>query len=94
MTTLAAPTTDSSSFDRFDVRLALRAPDLLREFNEAGVLAAADVHVAQRLSRLVGEVDETVILAAALAARHPAGAQRALFGLGDGRLRRLDRTGA
>lgn len=57
--------------DRFDVRLALRAPELLRQFNEAGVLAAADVHVALRLSRLGDEADETVLLAAALAARGP-----------------------
>jgi exodeoxyribonuclease V alpha subunit len=35
-----------------DARLALRAAGLLRAFNEAGVLAPADVHVAQRLAAL------------------------------------------
>ena len=37
--------------DPFDVRRALRPPAALRAFNEAGVLAAADVHVAARLPR-------------------------------------------
>ena len=55
--------------DPHDVRLALRAEGLLREFNQAGVLAAADVHVAQRLGRLVHESDERVLLATALAVR-------------------------
>ncbi|MGQ0847272.1 MAG: exodeoxyribonuclease V subunit alpha [Sporichthyaceae bacterium] len=49
--------------------LALRAPTLLRAFNEAGVINAADVHVATTLGRLVGEPDETVLLAAALTVR-------------------------
>ena len=44
---------------------------MLREFNEAGVLAAADVHVARRLAELAGEEDEAVTLAAALAVRGP-----------------------
>ena len=49
------------------------AAGLLREFNEAGVLIAADVHVALRLGRLAGEpTDEAVLLAAALAVRAPA----------------------
>ena len=55
--------------DGFDVRLALSATGLLRTFNEAGVLSAADVHVAQRLGRLGREDDERVLLAAALAVR-------------------------
>ena len=38
--------------DPADRRLALGAGGLLRVFNEAGVLEAADVHVAARLSRL------------------------------------------
>ena len=46
-------------------------PALLREFNEAGVLAAADVHVARRLAELAGEQDERVLLAVALAVRAP-----------------------
>jgi len=39
---------------------------LLARFNEAGVLAAADVHVALRLGALTGEQDERVLLAVAL----------------------------
>ena len=54
---------------RHDVRLALRASGLLRQFNVASVLSAADVHVASRLGRLGEESDETVLLAAALAVR-------------------------
>ena len=55
--------------DPRDHRLALRAGGLLREFNEAGVVEAADVHVARRVSELAGETDETVALAVALAVR-------------------------
>ena len=55
--------------DPFDVRLALGATGLLREFNAAGVLTAADVHVATRLAELGGEGDDTVRLAVALAVR-------------------------
>ncbi len=55
--------------DPFDVRLALGATGLLREFNEAGVLSAGDVHVANRLAELGGERDDTVRLALALAVR-------------------------
>ena len=44
---------------------------MLRAFNDAGVLAAADVHVARRLAELAGEHDEQVALAAALAVRGP-----------------------
>src|SRR5215213_7490230 len=57
--------------DVFDARRALRAPGALRPFNEAGVLAAADVHVAARLLALAGEDDPQVALAAALAVRGP-----------------------
>jgi exodeoxyribonuclease V alpha subunit len=52
-----------------DVQLVRRATGLLAAFNEAGVLAAADVHVATRLARLGGESDDRVLLAAALAVR-------------------------
>ncbi len=45
------------------------ARGVLAAFNEAGVLDAADVHVARRLGRLGGESDEAVLLAAALAVR-------------------------
>jgi exodeoxyribonuclease V alpha subunit len=55
----------------FDARRAMDAPGLLREFNDAGVLAPADVHVARRLAELAGENDEWVSLAAALAVRGP-----------------------
>jgi exodeoxyribonuclease V alpha subunit len=54
-----------------DARLVLSADGALREFNEAGVLAAADLHVARRLAELAGEPDEAVTLAAALAVRGP-----------------------
>jgi exodeoxyribonuclease V alpha subunit len=51
--------------------VAARATGALREFNAAGVLAPADVHVAQRLAALGGEPNEHVALAAALAVRGP-----------------------
>ena len=57
--------------DRFDVRIAHGACGSLTAFNEAGVLAAADVHVAQRLAQLAGEPHDGVLLAAALAVRAP-----------------------
>ena len=57
--------------DPCDSRLALRAPGLLGVFNAAGVLSAADVHVALRLGRFGTEVDDDVLLAAALAVRGP-----------------------
>jgi exodeoxyribonuclease V alpha subunit len=52
-----------------DVQLVRRATGLLAYFNTAGVLAAADVHVAARLGRLGDETDDRVLLAAALAVR-------------------------
>jgi exodeoxyribonuclease V alpha subunit len=63
--------TTTSTVDRFDARIASRAPRLLREFNIAGVLSAADIHVAQRIAAAAGEIDELVMLAAALAVRGP-----------------------
>jgi exodeoxyribonuclease V alpha subunit len=57
--------------DRFDAQLALGAPERLREFNRAGVLAAADVHVAVELGRLAGVSDPDAVLAVALAVRAP-----------------------
>jgi exodeoxyribonuclease V alpha subunit len=57
--------------DPGDARLALRAPGLLGIFNAAGVLNAADVHVALRLGRFGDEGDEAALLAAALAVRAP-----------------------
>jgi exodeoxyribonuclease V alpha subunit len=55
--------------DPFDARLALGATGLLRTFNEAGILTAADVHVASRLAELADEPDQAVRLAVALAVR-------------------------
>ncbi len=57
--------------DPFDARRAAGAIGLLREFNEIGLLSPADVHVANRVARLVGEDREPVRLAVALAARAP-----------------------
>jgi exodeoxyribonuclease V alpha subunit len=57
--------------DPHDVRRARNAPGLLRAFNDIGVLAAADVHVAVRVTSLAGETDGSIALAAALAVRAP-----------------------
>jgi exodeoxyribonuclease V alpha subunit len=57
--------------DALEPRFARHASGLLREFNQAGVLAAADVHVARRLGALADETDEAVLLAVALAVRAP-----------------------
>ena len=59
----------ATSAEFFDARVAVGAGPLLAEFNAAGVLSSADVHVAQRLGRLAGEPDERVLLAVALAVR-------------------------
>lgn len=53
----------------YDAALARRATGLLSVFNVAGVLTAADVHVAQRLGHHGGESDEQVLLAVALTVR-------------------------
>ncbi len=52
-----------------DLRLVSRATGLLADFNVAGVLEPADVHVALRLGRLGAELDERVLLAVALTVR-------------------------
>ncbi len=57
--------------DPDDARLARRAGGLLRQFNEAGVLGASDVHVARRLGALAAIDDQRILLAAALATRAP-----------------------
>ena len=62
----ALPATDPR-----DARRAVGAGGKLRAFNEAGVLAAADVHVARALAELTGTTDEDVLLATALAVRRP-----------------------
>ena len=61
----------ASAPDPLGVQRALVAGGTLRAFNDAGVLAAADVHVALRLGRLGEEEDEDVLLGAALAVRAP-----------------------
>ena len=53
----------------YDASLALRADGLLAAFNRAGILSAADVHVARRLGAIGGETDDAVLLAAALVVR-------------------------
>jgi exodeoxyribonuclease V alpha subunit len=65
----AAVSAASRAPDPRDRRFALGATGLLRTFNRAQVLNAADVHVAQRLGRLLEEDDEQVLLATALAVR-------------------------
>ena len=60
-----------ATVDRADARRAGRATGLLGAFNAAGVLAAADVHVAMRLAELGGERDPAVILGVGLAVRGP-----------------------
>lgn len=61
----------SAVADPLDARRAVGAVGLLRAFNDAGLLSAADVHVATRLGALAGEEDESVRLAIALAVRGP-----------------------
>lgn len=53
----------------FDASRALRAGGLLATFNHAGILSAADVHVASRLGAIGAESDEAVLLAVALVTR-------------------------
>ncbi|AXH96444.1 exodeoxyribonuclease V subunit alpha [Ornithinimicrobium avium] len=55
--------------DEHDRRLAQTTQGLLGRFNAAGVLTAADVHVARTLARATREQDEAAVLAAALASR-------------------------
>ena len=60
-----------AAIDVHDARRARHAPALLRAFNDIGVLSAADVHVAVRMTELAGEPDDLVALAAAFAVRGP-----------------------
>ena len=53
----------------FDASLALRADGLLGTFNQAGILSAADVHVARRLGAIADESSDAVLLAVALVVR-------------------------
>jgi exodeoxyribonuclease V alpha subunit len=57
--------------DPREARFVRGASGLLRQFNQAGVIDAADVHVARRLGGLADERDETVLLAVAMAVRAP-----------------------
>jgi exodeoxyribonuclease V alpha subunit len=61
------------ALDQFDAQsvFGLEPDGLLAQFNRAGVLVAADVHVASTLARLGRDGDELVALAAALAVRAP-----------------------
>ncbi|HVF78074.1 MAG TPA: exodeoxyribonuclease V subunit alpha [Solirubrobacteraceae bacterium] len=59
------------ALDVHAARRARHAPGLLRAFNDIGVLSAADVHVAVRVTDLAGEQDDWVALGAALAVRGP-----------------------
>jgi exodeoxyribonuclease V alpha subunit len=61
----------SGLVDPFEARRVVGATGILREFNDIGVLSAADVHVAARLCDLVGDESEPVALAVALAVRGP-----------------------
>ena len=64
------PETDPlAAVDPADRRQAVRAAGLLAVFNRAGVLEAADVHVATRLGELGDEPAPEVALAVALAVR-------------------------
>src|SRR5690348_1032692 len=55
--------------DRFDPRKTIDVIGLLAAFQDAGILTAADIHVARRLGHLGRESDERVLLAAALTVR-------------------------
>ena len=69
---MTSPGGAAAAADPFDVRRVRgTVGPLLRAFNETGVLAAGDVHVAQRLGALGGETGDAVMLAAALAVRGP-----------------------
>lgn len=52
-----------------DRRRAVRAKGMLASLNAAGVLSAADIHVARTLARAAEERDSVVVLAAAFATR-------------------------
>ena len=57
------------SEDAYDARRVQRLGGPLKAFNDAGVLSAADVHVASRICDVAGEVDPDVRLAVALTVR-------------------------
>ncbi|TCJ21987.1 exodeoxyribonuclease V subunit alpha [Nocardioides jejuensis] len=57
------------SDDVWDARRAVNAGDELAAYNEAGVLEAADLHVARRVCAIAGDPDPRSALAVALAVR-------------------------
>jgi exodeoxyribonuclease V alpha subunit len=61
--------TDRPLLDATDARRVWAGDGLVAEFNAADVVHPADVHAATRLARLLGESDDRVVLAAALALR-------------------------
>jgi len=64
---------NGTQVDPYDISVVYGDPGggLLSVFNQIGVLAPADVHIALRLARIGGETDELVHLAVALAVRAP-----------------------
>jgi exodeoxyribonuclease V alpha subunit len=66
---MTTPSFSQPSVGEHDRRVARRASSLLAIFNRAGVLEAADVHVATRLAALGDDSDELVALAVALTVR-------------------------
>jgi len=61
----------SELLDPFAPDVVARASGLLGDFNGAGLLAAADVHVARELGLLAGVEEPALLLAVALAVRAP-----------------------
>ncbi|MUM36041.1 exodeoxyribonuclease V subunit alpha, partial [Mycobacterium sp. CBMA361] len=61
--------TQETTPDPMDWRQVSAASGLLAAFNAAGVVNAADVHVAQRCCALAGEASDAVALAVALTVR-------------------------
>jgi exodeoxyribonuclease V alpha subunit len=69
---MSATTQHQSAVRPYEPTVPRRAAGLLREFASAGVLTAADVHVAERLGALGGVRADDVLLAAALVVRSTA----------------------
>jgi exodeoxyribonuclease V alpha subunit len=65
------PALVGNGVDVFAADIVMDATGALRDFNQAGVLLPADIHVATRLARMGPEKDERVALAVALAVRAP-----------------------
>ena len=55
--------------DAYDRRLVLRGDDQLARLNKAGLIEAADVHVARRVGALAAESDDLALLALAMLVR-------------------------